>query len=601
MKLQFLHESVRDHLAAEPLRPVWESRADCFSSLPTVWDGAVAFVCERSGSTRPLLFCWESQHTSDALKRRAIGLWGEFGTAADWEEVFAGTIGSGDTLLQDAAGHALRAVLQEASSIQVDAIYASLRHSCEFNSKAEQRGAAMRTLAFLIGGKEREAGNDLLRGLQSRYPDVRAATLQTATENRALDAPLLQVALRLCRDESAVVRDLAWCAIFSAWRRGASPEFEAQIQEVMRLYQHEFQQPCDVYVQVCWMGRSPAVAWVTQRLIQIACDVHTNEIVRWMALRHLMRYGHRRFIDAADWQNLEAVKWPEPAQKVWQELQKARDLFDRAKTLNDAGTHIAHNENVVPQLLYSPKARAFAKQRNDAETEVMNSYRQCSDNPWLMVESAYKFYALSPNYQKEYAEYIAWLLEQETSAEQRRAISFLGNVGMSDPWIQGLRLKSLQHSDAHIRHYTATSTLDFCDHCRSVPFLLHNLRKDENETARWDAGGSLIALVGPAAVPEILFAAQNDTSPQVRAFMLERLRLFEADERVHEAFLDAIVHDPSDAVRVRAIRSYERIGDERALPVLESLFDDTATTPAGNVGEVARQVHASIFARLQQV
>lgn len=599
MKLQFLHESVRDHLAAEPLSSVWQQDVECFSSLATFWDGTITFVCERTGDTRPLLFCWNNHDASDVLKRRAIGLWSEVGITSDWEQVFIGMVDSGDTLLQDAAGNALRDVVEEGVNTQSDAICASLRHSCEFDPDAVLRSAAMLLLAFLGGGKGRYKGSDLLRGLESKYPDVRAATLQTATENRALDAPLLQATLELCQDDDAVVRDLAWCAIFSAWRRGASPEFETQIQETMRLYRQKFQQPHDEYVLVCWMGRSPAVVWVTQHLTQIACDAKANEIVRWMALRHLMRYGHRRFLDSADWQKLEEVEWSQPSQKVWQELRAAHDLFDGTTDLNELDLQAAHVDGIVAQPLRSRKAQIFAKQRDNAEIEVTKSYRQRSDNPWLMVESAYNFYALSTKHQKKYAQYIAWLLEQGTGAEQRRAVSFLGNVGMSNLWIQELRLKSLRHPDAHIRHYTATSTLDFCDHSCAVPSLLHNLKEDENETARWDAGGSLIALVGSAAVPEILLAAQNDSSPQVRAFMLERLRLFEEDERVHQAFLHAIVHDPSAAVQIRAIRSYERIGDERALPVLETLFDATETTAAGNLGDVARQIHNSISARIQ--
>ncbi len=124
----------------------------------------------------------------------------------------------------------------------------------------------------------------------------------------------------------------------------------------------------------------------------------------------------------------------------------------------------------------------------------------------------------------------------------------------------------------------------------AVEPLLFALYTSDPEDLLWSAALAALGTLGPIALPAILDSMRYSTDPDFKAGAAEVLsQLGRGDERAFRA-LEAYFHETTwDEDRAMAIKSFNDLGDPRALPILLKSLNDRDIIPLG-IDEVVATV-----------
>jgi hypothetical protein len=332
-----------------------------------------------------------------------------------------------------------------------------------------------------------------------------------------------------------------------------------------------------------------------------------HEVLQWTTARFLCVYPHRKHLKSVDWDGWKGHVSPATAELLTevQYLREAVDISASTPTekLAQWGQYAdwqVQSEELVHKLRkqMSRSSRPLlgsAKKAWDnwlhVDKKVEERYGYFFGRTWEQAEAAYQFHHLSDEAQEEFVNFLAWQLRpsQEEGAEE--AAHFLRHTWSVDERLLALRLMTLSHHNAQIRSY---GVWGFNYHHCAVPALLEMLWTEPDATARGDAGGALVHLVGPRILQDVWERLEQDTSSLARGYIVEYLRFLPGHAEVQEKLIYLFSTDPDPWVRARAMRAYETVGDERGIAPLRRLFGDKNLTRWGMVGDIAREVHDAL-------
>ena len=611
-RVGFLHETFRDYLASGCISSSdeWkDGQIPSTSCLNPEWEEAVIFAVERNrnDSTEPLLRVIEDPSADTYLQRRAVEIWGRLGrlTSFDINRVSA-IFFSDERLLRDAASHALREVLLRSTAKSERSRFAHFIDSQLGSNNSQVKLFAIRVVYGLGQAAEPKLRESIVRATNDSNPSVRVEALLTLINNATLQEVMESATLH-CFDEDRGVRYAGLELLLAGFHRKRSPEFRKRAYSLLNEFQARFgHNPEDRYLLIRWWGRGTVEDWTTRNLVNEILQpsliaIEDGDTLQWVAARFLCSSLHRCHISQEEkiqlFKIIEDAKRPAPLRAVLEQLKQLLLIFDE----ESQWPYTPPEPDYILSL--PPLSYSSTKAQGDTNSDLWGKWKtfHLSNKPvasmelcWGDVRVAHRYFSLSFSEAQAFITDLDKVLDSSDQAAWGLAVKLLGCLGLSDENLVRLRLKCLQHKDAHTRHHAATVLLNFCESVGLVAQLEHNFLRDQDHTTRWDAGGSLVHLVGEPILSELIERAERDPSPLTRGFLVERLRFFGYRPQVREALKRIIKNERNATVRARAIRCYELFGTPDELPLLADLSSDETMTRYGCIGALAAEVHEAI-------